>query len=271
MALTSVPLDFEALATSEAPIRLAPAAVAMSLVIPVHNGRERLPATLAELAKLARQHRESLEIVLVDDGSDAATARLLDEFAAREGQVRLLRHPNRGKGYSVARGLREATGRYRIFTDADLAYPVEEVLGVLQVLERDEDDVVIACRVLPESRYLMSPAFFHYLFTRHVMSRLLNMVVRLFLLPGILDTQAGLKGMTAEVARDIVPRLGIHGFAFDIELLVAARRRGYTIKQVPVNFRYDSEPTTVRFARDAFRMARDLLKIRWREWRGRYD
>ncbi len=248
---------------------VAPGAVRLSLIVPVHNGAERLPEVLAELGTLARAGGGRTELVLVDDGSGPEAQVILDDFAAREPAVRLLRHENHGKGYSVARGLAEASGAYRVFTDADLAYPVEEALEVLRALESGEE-MVIACRVLPESRYLMSPAFFHYLFTRHVMSRILNFVVRLFLLPGILDTQAGLKGMTAEAARDIAPLLTVHGFAFDVELLVVARRRGWRIKQVPVYFRYDSEPTTVRFARDAFRMARDLVRIRWRDLTGRY-
>src|SRR5205809_162428 len=66
---------------------------------------------------------------------------------------------------------------------------------------RAGSDIAIACRVLPESRYLMSPSFFHYLYTRHLMSRAFNKVVQAFLLPGILDTQAGLKGFTAEAAK----------------------------------------------------------------------
>ncbi len=255
-----------------APARAAvPATVHLSLVVPVHNGAERLPEVLAELALLVRTRSQPMELVLVDDGSGPEAQAILDDFAAREPGVRVLRHENHGKGFSVARGLSEARGRYRIVTDADLAYPVEEALQLLQVMEQGGDDVAIACRVLPESRYLMSPAFFHYLFTRHLMSRALNLVVRLLLLPGILDTQAGLKGMSEAAARDLAPRLTIHGFAFDIELLMAARRRGFRIRQVPVFVRYDSEPTTVKFARDAFRMARDLLRIRWRAWRGRYD
>ena len=72
-------------------------------------------------------------------------------------------------------------------------------------------DVVIACRVYPESRYDISPAFFRYLYTRHVMSRVFNWAVRHTLLPEILDTQAGLKGFTAAAAETVFPRLTIAG------------------------------------------------------------
>jgi dolichyl-phosphate beta-glucosyltransferase len=162
-----------------------------------------------------------------------------------------------------------AHGSFRVFTDADLAYPVEEIDRLLHELETGSD-VAIACRVLPESRYLMSPSFFHYLYTRHLMSRVFNRVVRLALLPGILDTQAGLKGFTSHAADLIFPRLTVPGFGFDVELLYIARKHGLRIHQTAVHYRYEDEPSTVRFAADAVTMLRDLTRIRWNDWRGRY-
>src|SRR5207253_1905389 len=126
------------------------------------------------------------------------------------GATLLRNDANRGKGFSVARGMAAAQGARRVFTDADLAYPVEEIDHMVRELDGGAD-VAIACRVLPESRYLMSPSFFHYLYTRHLMSRLFNRVVRVALLPGILDTQAGLKAFTARAAQLIFPRLTVAG------------------------------------------------------------
>jgi hypothetical protein len=131
-------------------------------------------------------------------------------------------------------------------------------------------DIAIACRVLPESRYLMSPSFFHYLYTRHLMSRAFNKVVQTFLLPGILDTQAGLKGFTSEAAHLCFSRATIPGFGFDIECLYIAQQHGLAIKQTGVNFRYDDEPTTMRFARDSRRMLVDIWRVRVNAFRGNY-
>ena len=131
-------------------------------------------------------------------------------------------------------------------------------------------DVAVACRVLPESRYLIAPSFFRYLYTRHVMSRTFNWIVRHTLVPGILDTQAGLKGFTARAATTLFPLLTIETFGFDVELLYVALRHGLRVAQVPVRFRYDNEPSSMRFARDGATMLGDLLRIRWNGWRGRY-
>jgi dolichyl-phosphate beta-glucosyltransferase len=243
----------------------------LSLVVPVYNAAPRLPTTLSAIDDFRRRAPVPLEVVFVDDcSSDGETAGMLDRYAAVRQDVTVLHNAcNRGKGYSVARGMLAATGAYRVFTDVDLAYPLSEVPKILSTLEAGED-VAIACRVLPESRYLMSPTFFHYLYTRHLMSRGFNLMVRFTLLPGVLDSQAGLKGFTATAARRVFSRATIPGFGFDIECLFVARRLGLTIKQVAVEFRYDEEPTTVRLVRDSVRMLRDIVTVGWQGWTGRY-
>jgi len=242
---------------------------AISLIVPVRNGADFLPATLASAADFLGRQACS-EVVLVDDGSEPRAATLLQSFASCTKRVTLLvNSPNQGKGAAVARGMLAARGRYRVFTDADLAYPLDQVATITAALDRGYD-LAIACRVLPESRYLMSPSFFHYLYTRHLLSRVYNTAVRWSLLPGILDSQAGLKGFTARAAEVVFPRLSIHRFGFDVEALFIARRHDLRTAQVPVSFRYDSEPTTVRFARDGRTLLTDLARVRWNDLRGRY-
>jgi dolichyl-phosphate beta-glucosyltransferase len=244
--------------------------VHVSLVIPVRNGADRLPGVLRAAADWLCGQSQLSELVLVDDGSGPRTATLLRDFAGVTAGVTLLVNPtNRGKGYAVARGMLAAVGHFRVFTDADLAYPIEEIEQILAPLASGSD-IAIACRVLPDSRYVISPSFFRYLYTRHVMSRTFNWAVRHTLLPGLLDTQAGLKGFSARAAEAVFPRLTISGFAFDVELLYVARRLGFMITQTPVRFRYDSEPSTLRFVHDGAMMLGDLARIPWNNLCGRY-
>ena len=250
----------------------SPDVPSLSLVIPVYNAADRLPSTLEAVDGFVSNHHTSVEVVFVDDhSSEGETQSLLAAFSLRHSYARVLRNDvNRGKGFSVARGMLAAYGRHRVFTDVDLAYPLDQVHRIVEELQSGAD-LAIACRVLKESRYLMSPSFFHYLYTRHLMSRAFNKVVRMFLLPGILDTQAGLKGFTAEAADLCFSRSTIPGFGFDIECLYIAQQHGLVIKQTAVEFRYDDEPTTVRFARDSNRMLQDILKVKRNAWRGQYD
>ena len=244
---------------------------ALSLVIPVYNAADQLPATLEAVDQFATRYPSRIEVLFVDDcSSEVETQLILEDFAKRRDYARVLRNAqNRGKGFSVTRGMLAASGRHRVFTDVDLAYPLDQVHKIVEELSSGAD-IAIACRVLPESRYLMSPSFFHYLYTRHLMSRAFNKVVQTFLLPGILDTQAGLKGFTAQAAQLCFSRATIPGFGFDIECLYIAQQHGLSIKQTAVNFRYDDEPTTVRFARDSNRMLKDIWKVKTNAWRGQY-
>ena len=266
--------DRSSASVQAAPVRPSDGAY-LSVVVPVWNGAARLSRTLYALHGLLLQQGYPTELIIVDDcsGGDAvkAIASFEEDVQSERAAVRVLRNArNCGKGFSVARGMLAATGALRVFTDADLAYPAEDIESIVDALEQGSD-IALACRVLPESRYIMSPTFFPYLFTRHVMSRAYNTFVRRLLVRSVLDSQAGLKGFTREAAELIFPRLTIPRFGFDVECLYIAQRHRQRVAQVPVTFRYDDEPSTVRVLRDGWRMLADLARILVNARRGRYD
>jgi dolichyl-phosphate beta-glucosyltransferase len=249
----------------------------LSVVVPVWNSAELTTRTLFALHHQLATLPYATELIVVDDCSDGRTVRAIDSFRDSiendhsAPDVHVLRNDaNRGKGFSVRRGMLAATGALRVFTDADLAYPAEEIDAIVDALEKGSD-VAVACRVLPESRYIMSPTFFPYLFTRHLMSRAYNAVVRRLLVRSVLDSQAGLKGFTSAAAELIFPRLTIPRFGFDVECLYIAQRHHQRLAQVPVMFRYEDEPSTVRVLRDGGRMLTDLGRILINAQRGLYD
>jgi dolichyl-phosphate beta-glucosyltransferase len=247
-----------------------PATPLLSIVIPTWNGGHQLSATLTHMREFRARLQFQTEIIIVDDCSERSTARIAGGFADDNALTVVLRNEiNQGKGHAVARGMLHASGAYRIFVDSDLAYPSSQITKLLRVLEAG-NDVAIACRVLPESRYVMSPTFFHYLYTRHVMSRLFNRLAQRVLLPGILDTQAGLKGFTARAAQTVFSRQTLCGFGFDLECLFIARLHGLKIEQVPVDFYYGDEPSTISFARHGAEMLMDLVRVRRNGARGIY-
>jgi dolichyl-phosphate beta-glucosyltransferase len=247
-----------------------PDAQRLSVIVPAYNGEDRLPGALAQLGAWLDALPCSSELIIVDDCSGPAAAQVMVDFAARRPNTRVIRNSvNSGKGAGVAKGMLAATGELRVFTDADLAYPPSEIGKIVADLESGAD-VAIACRVLPDSRYLMSPSFFHYLYTRHLMSRAFNLMVRALLLRDVRDSQAGLKGFTARAAETVFPRLTIPRFGFDVEALFIAQQHGFTVRQTAVFFRYDEEPTTIKFTQSVFTMIADLLHVRWNHLRGLY-
>jgi dolichyl-phosphate beta-glucosyltransferase len=246
--------------------------VAGTLVVPVYNAERVLAGSLREIHAWMSLRPEPWELILVDDASRDASRSIVDSFVASHpgDRIRVVRFDaNRGKGFAVRVGLDRAAGRVAVFTDCDLAYPLENIDRLLARLS-DGADAAIACRVLPESAYTLSPSFFSYLFTRHLMGRWFNALCRTIAVPRLRDTQAGLKGFRTATVRPLLSRLRFDGFSFDVELLRGLLDRGARIDEVPVSFRYDSEPSTVSFALDAARMARDLVWVRWRSLRGLY-
>jgi len=243
-----------------------------SFVLPVYNAQNFIGSTLRQVHDWLCRRPEPWEMIVVDDCSSDGTPALVAAFAAEhpDDAIRCVRFAaNRGKGFATRTGLGLASGTAVLFTDCDLAYPLENADRVMQELAAGAD-AVIACRVLPSSTYLISPSFFSYLYTRHLMGRLFNLICRVLTVPRLLDTQAGLKGFRAPVIRPLLGRLVMDGFSFDVELLRALQDRGARIVEMAVTYRYDTEPSTVRFIIDSLEMARDLAHIRLRSLLGRY-
>ena len=154
-------------------------------------------------------------------------------------------------------------GRYLFICDSDLSMPIEEVSKFLPPVLTDYD-VAIASREGPGARRYGEPAY------RHLMGRIFNFIVRVLAIPGFQDTQCCFKSFRRNVARDVFPSLTMTGWAFDVEALFIALRRGYKIVAVPINWYFDAD-SRVDPIPDTYRMVRDVLRIRLNGWRGVYD
>jgi dolichyl-phosphate beta-glucosyltransferase len=97
-----------------------------------------------------------------------------------------------------------------------------------------------------------------------------NLFVRACVLPGVIDSQCGFKLFEARAAHAIFARQRLPGFSFDVEVLFLARRLGFGLAEVPVHWT-NSPASRVHPVRDSFGMLRDLLRVRWNAWRGKYD
>ena len=157
-----------------------------------------------------------------------------------------------------------ARGRTVAFTDADLAYSPDQLLGVLAAIESGWD-VVVGSRHHRDATTVAPPRRL-----REVGSRVVNTFTMALLLGQYRDTQCGLKGFRSDVAHLLFGQSRVDGFAFDVELFHLAERYELSLVEVPVRVQ-NSERSTVRVARDATRLVGDLFRIRGYAKRGLYD
>ena len=227
----------------------------ISIVIPAYNEAHRLPGTLDRIERYLRETGVPAEVIVSDDGSRDDTAEVVRRRAAAWPQLRLVSAVrNSGKGAAVQLGMADARGRFRVFSDADLSVPIDDLEKLLKAL-RNGAGVAIASRALRASEVQV-----HQPWYRETMGKTFNKLVRIFVLGGVKDTQCGFKAFSAEVAERVFPALQTRGFGFDVEVLYRARRAGYKIVEVPTRW-INSPQSRVHPIRDSFAMFVELLAI----------
>lgn len=237
----------------------------LSVVIPAYNEQERIGETLSAVLGYADANRIHAEVLVVDDGSTDRTSDVATEKLRRQ-RGRVLRNvENRGKGYSVRRGITEARGRWVLMCDADQSTPIEEHARLAR-LARDRDlDIVIGSRGLPDSNIEVRQQAL-----RESLGKTFNLIVRSLTGMQLHDTQCGFKLMDRNRVMPIVEKSIIDGFAFDVELLYVATRFGLSIVEVPVTWR-NSPASTVSVVTAPPSMLIETVRVLWRFRRGGYN
>jgi glycosyltransferase involved in cell wall biosynthesis len=238
----------------------------LSIIIPAYNEADRIPRTLRAIQAFLRSRALDAEVIVVDDGSTDATAQIVREFGATFNALRLVQNDgNHGKGFSVRHGMLESKGKYALLTDADLSTPIEECEKLVEALESHGAVAAIGSRALDRS--LIGT---HQPWYRESAGRFFNRLVRLVSGLSFYDTQCGFKLFLREAARRAFELQRAVGFGFDPEVLFLIQWTGGEVLEVPV--KWNNHPATkVRLFRDSTRMLIDLIVLRWRAARGRYD
>jgi dolichyl-phosphate beta-glucosyltransferase len=178
----------------------------LSVVIPAFNEEQTIAPTLRDLTAHMDRLALDWELIVVDDGSTDRTGQIVEQAAATDRRIRLIRGGRGGKGKAIQRGMLEAQGAWRFMADADLAMPPDNLERFLDAVAiAPAPHIVIGSREAPGSLRVGE----HWL--RHLIGRLFNAHVRIFAIPGVMDTQCGFKLFSAEAAATLFPRLTISG------------------------------------------------------------
>jgi dolichyl-phosphate beta-glucosyltransferase len=240
--------------------------VDLSIVVPAYNEEHRLPPTLAKLDAFLRTQPLRYEIVVVDDGSKDKTCDVVTAHMEQIPNLRLVRQtPNRGKGAAVRLGMLQARGQIRVMCDADGSMPPDELPKLLAPITSCKAEISIGSRYVEGAKTDIKQPFY-----RVMWSRLCNRVIQKSLVPGVKDTQCGFKAFTAEAARDLFRYGRIDGWAFDLEILALARRRGFAIAEIGVEWKDDGR-SRVNPLKDMWKVVKEAVTIRRNLKSGVYD
>jgi dolichyl-phosphate beta-glucosyltransferase len=238
--------------------------VFLSVIIPAFDEVDRIAGTVTRVVGFLDQRPYRSELIVVLDGGRPGALDEARHAASGRANVTVLDNEvNRGKGFSVRRGVAASRGQYVLFADADLSLPIEGTDQFISALQAGAD-VAIGSRMLPAS--VESGRRQHF---RQSLGRLFNWIVRAIAVPGIRDTQCGFKAFEGSAARALFKCQRTDGFGFDVEVLRIARRRSLRIVEVPVSCEYH-ESSSVRRLQHGVQMLRDLTVVLWRDWRGRH-
>lgn len=242
----------------------------LSVVIPAYNEEYNLRTGVLDSVYDYLKDQDYLwEILFVNDGSTDNTLKIANDFSKKHSNFKVLDEPHRGKAGTVSTGVLKASGDIILFTDTDQATPIDQLEKMLPKFS-DGYDVVIGSRHgregAPLIRKIMAYGF----------SVLRNVVLSL----PYKDTQCGFKAFSKESAKNIFKRLRIFDSenksigasvtaGFDLELLYVARKLGYKIAEVPVDWHH-KEGTKVDPIKDSIEGLRGLIMVRINAIQGRY-
>ena len=229
----------------------------LSVVIPAYNEETRLGPTLRRVVTWLTDQPFSSELVVVDDGSTDRTAQLAGNML-EGGQIPyqvLVNDINRGKGFSVKRGMMASLGRLALFSDADLSTPIEHARDLMAAIEVGAD-MAIGSRVAEGADIEV-----HQPILRETAGRMFSVAQRAILGTNVRDTQCGFKMFTRAAVESVFPHQELERWAFDAELIYIALRLDLRVVEVPVRWRNDQD-TKVRALSDGLRMVADLWAIR---------
>ncbi len=246
--------------------------VHVSIIIPAFNEEKNIRlGSLEKVLRFLLRQPYRWEVILVDDGSNDDTRKLLDQFALQNQGFRVIHNRHQGKATTVITGILAATGNVVLFSDLDQATPIHELEKLLPWFRKGYDVVIGSRYAKREGAPLL----------RLFMARGFMMLRSVILgIEGISDTQCGFKAFRKSVAHDIFGRLRLYGHGqavsgskvtagFDIEVLYVAKKQGYKVKEVPVEWHY-VETRRVNPLKDSWQGFADIIAIRLNAWKGMY-
>ena len=242
----------------------------LSVVIPAYNEERNLKkGVLDEVRSYLEKLNISYEVIIVDDGSTGKTKEIIKKFSSQNQNFNLLEVSHGGKAMAVMSGMLKAKGDTVLFTDMDQATPINQLGKFLPKFEEGYD-MVIGSRIGRKG----AP------FVRKLAAWVFSILRELILGLPFSDTQCGFKAFNKKSIEKIISKIkgewgvvhfqgGAVNAGFDVELLYLAKKYGFKIAEVEVEWNYvDTE--RVQVIKDALAAIYDMFRIRINDFKGKY-
>lgn len=238
----------------------------LSIAIPVFNEENRLPEKLTPYLDYLEKNLSDYEIIFVNDGSKDNTLGVLERLSFANPKIRFISSKkNRGRGFGMRVGVLAANGDYILETDADFPVSPDHIKIFMDFLEsHPEYDFIIGSREHPDSKFVLKQPL-----PRVFAGKIFHIIFGLAFGMRLNDVMCGFKMFRHDPAKNIFNYIYDNRYLAAGEIIFVARKFGYKFKELPVSWE-DDRRSKVRIFRDSFRTLWGILKMFYRDWRGKY-
>lgn len=241
----------------------------LSVVIPARNEENNIKNTVENVYSYLSGRNIEHEIIVVENNSTDKTVEIVKSLDSSIPPLKFIHLVIKGtkvaKGYAVKEGMLRARGDFRLFMDADNATTIDHIEKMMPYFEQEYGVVIGSIGAKGAIVARGSEPIWRRLF-----GKMGNLFIQIMAVPRIQDTQRGFKIFTAQAANEIFSKMTIYGWGFDVETLALAKKYGYKIKEVPINWKNDITHSKVTL-KAYFQVLLETVKIRINLLTGKYN
>lgn len=231
--------------------------VQVSVVLPAYNEVNLLENAVAKISQALKETDYTYEIVIAEDGSVDGTAQRSEELAQLFPYVKHIHHRERlGRGIALKNAFRQRNGEVFVYMDLDLATNLKSIKTLIDAVKVDGYDFSTGSRMLPGSKVERS-------LRRDISSKTYNYLVRHMLGSTLRDHQCGFKALRREPLISLLDEIEAKHWFWDTEMLVRAQLHGYSIKEIPVEWK-SGKDTKVNLFKDSWSMFKHIMRLWWK-------
>ncbi len=230
--------------------------IQVSVVFPAYNEAGYLDSAVEKTTQALNQFTHAYEIIIAEDGSADGTAERAEELAKKHPYVRHIHGEQRlGRGTALNNAFKKSRGEIFVYMDLDLATDLRYLRPLVEAISVDGFDFATGSRMMPESKVERT-------LRRSLSSKTYNFLVRHMLGSKLRDHQCGFKAFKREPTLQLLDEVAARHWFWDTEIFVRAQRKGFKIKELPVEWKSGGK-TKVNLFKDSYNMGKQVLKLWW--------